>query len=178
MLDRSIPIIRHARREELPEIADLTAAALEVFRGKVSDKVLGLDIEYSSDVAGRWHNGDVLVVESDGRIAGTVTYADHRRNVDDTWPAGWATIRTLAVHPNARGRRLGRLLVVHCIEAARASGATTLGLHTATFMTAACHIYREAGFSCCPEHDFFASGLFGFDPAEADVLVTAYRLDL
>jgi len=176
MAVKSTSIVRHARREEIPEIAGLTAAALEGFRGSVPDKPLGLYIEYSCDVAGRWDSGDVLVVESDGRIAGTVTYTD--RNADDALPAGWAMFRTLMVHPDTRGCRLGRLLVGHCIEAARSSGAPTLGIHTADFMTAARHIYREAGFSRCPEYDFLASTIFGFDPAEGDVLVTAYRLDL
>ena len=54
MLDKPAPVIRRARRQEIPEIADLTASALECFRGSVPDKVLGLYIDYSCDVAGRW----------------------------------------------------------------------------------------------------------------------------
>jgi predicted N-acetyltransferase YhbS len=177
MLDGSTPVIRRARRREASEIAYITAAALEGFRGTVSDKLLCLYIDYSRDVAGRWDSTDVLVVESDGRIAGTVTYAD--RNADgDALPAEWATFRSLMVHPALRDRGIGRLLVGHCITAARRSGAPALGIHTADFMTAARRIYDRAGFSRCPEHDFLASGFFGFDPAEGDVLVTAYRLNL
>jgi predicted N-acetyltransferase YhbS len=177
MLDKSIPIIRRARREEIPEIAELTAQALEGFRGTVPDRPLGLYIDYSCDVAGRWDNGDVLVAECNGRIAGTVTYADRNAD-DDALPAEWATFRSLMVHPATGGRGIGRLLVDHCIEAARRSGASALGIYTADFMTAARRIYDHAGFSRCPEHDFLASGFFGFDPAEGDILVTAYRFDL
>jgi predicted N-acetyltransferase YhbS len=174
MLD--MPVIRSARRGEIPEIARLTTAALEGFRGVVPDSPLDLYIDYSCDVAGRWDSGDVLVVEHDGRVAGTVTYTD--RNADDALPAQWASFRSLMVHPDARGCRLGRLLVGHCIVAARNSRAPALGIHTADFMTAARHLYSEVGFARCPEHDFLASGFFGFDPTEGDVLVTAYRLDL
>lgn len=177
MLDKPAPVIRRARHQEIPEIADLTAAALESFRGSVPDKVLGLYIDYSSDVAGRWDSGEILVAENGGRIAGTVTYSV-RYATDRALPAGWATFRSLMVHPAASDRGIGRLLVDHCIDAARRSGAPALGIHTADFMTAARRIYDHAGFSRCPEHDFLASGFFGFDPAEGEVLVTAYRLDL
>jgi predicted N-acetyltransferase YhbS len=177
MLDKPAPVIRRARHQQIPEIAELTAAALESFRGSVPDKVLGLYIDYSCDVASRWDSGGILVAESGGRIAGTVTYSD-RNATDRALPAAWATFRTLMVHPDAQGSALGRLLTNHCIEAARRSGAPALGIHTADFMTAARRIYDRVGFSRCPEHDFLASGFFGFDPAEGDVLVTAYRLDL
>jgi len=177
MSEKSTPFIRRARHEEIPEIVGLTAAALEGFRGSVPDKVLSLYIGYSCDVVGRWDNGDVLVAESDGRIGGTVTYSD-RNTTDRALPAAWATFRSLMVHPDARGSGLGRLLTDHCIEAARRSGAPSLGIHSADFMMAARRIYDRAGFYRCPEHDFPASGFFGFDPAEGEVLVTAYRLDL
>lgn len=176
MLDESAPIVRSARREEIAEIAELTAAALEGFRGMVPGKPLDRYIEHSCDVAGRWDSGDVVIAKDRGRIVGTVTYAD--QNADAIFPAGWATVRTLMVHPEARGRGLGRLLVGHCIEAARRNGTAILALHTADFMAAACHIYRRAGFYRCPEHDLMASIMLGFDPAEGEVLVTAYRLDL
>jgi predicted N-acetyltransferase YhbS len=114
MAVKSTPIVRHARREEIPEVVGLTAAALEGFRGSVPDKVLGLYIDYSCDVAGRWDSGDILVAESGGKIAGTVTYSD-RNATDRALPARWATFRTLAVHPDAQGSGLGRLLTDHCI---------------------------------------------------------------
>ena len=177
MLDKSMPVIRRARHDEIPWIVDLTKAALESFRGIVPDQPLDLYIDYSCDVAGRWEAGDVLVVESEGRIEGTVTYADRNRD-DETLPPEWATFRSLMVHPAAGGRGIGRLLVDRCIDAARRSGASVLGIHTADFMTAARRIYDHAGFSRCPEHDFLASSFFGFDPAGGDILVTAYRLDL
>jgi len=177
MLDRSTPIVRRARREEIPDIVSLTAVALEGFRGSVPDTVLGLYIAYSCAVAGRWDSGDVLVAETDGRIAGTVTYSD-RNETDRALPAAWATFRSLMVHPDAQSSGLGRLLTDHCIGAARRSGASSLGIHTADFMTAARRIYDRIGFYRCPEHDFPASAFFGFDPSEGDVLVTAYRLDL
>jgi GNAT superfamily N-acetyltransferase len=177
MLDKSMPVIRRARHDEIPWIVDLTKAALEGFRGIVPDRPLDLYIDYSCDVAGRWDGGDVLVVETEGRIEGTVTHADRNRD-DDALPPEWATFRSLMVHPASGGHGMGRLLVDHCIDAARRSGAPALGIHTADFMTAARRIYDHAGFSRCPEHDFLASSFFGFDPAGGDILVTAYRLDL
>jgi predicted N-acetyltransferase YhbS len=132
MLDRSTPIVRRARRDDIPDIVSLTAAALEGFRGAVPDTVLGLYIAYSCDVAGRWNSGDVLVAESDEGITGTVTYSD-RNETDRALPAAWATFRSLMVHPDAQGSGLGRRLTDHCIEAGRRSGASSLGIHSADF---------------------------------------------
>ncbi|PSJ55537.1 GNAT family N-acetyltransferase [Kumtagia ephedrae] len=177
MLERPNPIIRRAARDEIAEIADLVAAAIETFRGIVRDKVLDLYIQHSRDAVARW-NHDVLVVEAEGRLAGTVTYVDRTHEAGYGLPADWSTFRTLAVHPSARGRGLGAALVQHCIETARRDGASVLGIHAGAFMAIARGMYKRAGFVRCPEYDLFASGVFDFDPSEGDVLVAAYRLDL
>lgn len=178
MLHR-LPLPRLARRAELPAVADLVGAALETFRGLVPDTPLDLYIAYSRDMEERWRSGDVMVIDGfDGRIAATATYIDHIREPGEGLPPGWASFRTLAVHPKARGQGLGRRMVEYCVDAARNDGASVIGLHTGEFMADARRIYKAAGFSRCPEHDFFAAGFFGFDPAEGDILVTAYRMNL
>ena len=79
MQQKPQPIIRHATRDEISEIADLIVASLVPFRSVVSGEVLDRYIAYSRDVEGRWSSGVFLVIESNGVIAGTVTYVDHRR---------------------------------------------------------------------------------------------------
>jgi ribosomal protein S18 acetylase RimI-like enzyme len=178
MLPKPQPLIRHARLQELPRIADLIGASLQPFRSVVPAETLDRYREYARDVEERWRSGDVLVLESGGGIAGTVTFVDHRLKAAREFPSGWASVQGLMVHPEARGQGFGRSLVGHCIEAARQASATMIGLHTAHFMDNAVRLYRSFGFSRCPEHDFFASAAFGFEPVAGDTRVEAYRLAL
>jgi N-acetylglutamate synthase-like GNAT family acetyltransferase len=179
MRNRPKPVVRPAEQAEIPALAALIATALELFRGIVPDKPLSLYIPHSCDVAGRWSDCDVLVAESaDRRLAGTVSYVGPACRGDDGLPGGWATLRSLMVHPQMRGEGHGRRLVEHCIAAARSDGAPAVGLHTGAFMTAAQHLYRATGFHRSPAHDLCASTAMGFDPAAGDVVLLAYRLDL
>jgi len=172
MLIRPTALVRPARSFEVEDISNLIKAALESFRGNVQPHVLDHYIAYSCDIAARWDDGEVLVAECDSRIVGTVTYA--ARSLHGL-PAEWASFRTLAVHPSVRGRGLGWTLVTTCIARAWEEGASTVGLHTAAFMTSALAIYQRAGFERCPEYDLCASDVLGFDRALGDLAVIAYR---
>lgn len=111
MLTLPRPLVRRAQRVETKELSDVIAAALAPFRGAVPDEPLNIYIPYSCDVAGRWEDCDVLVAEAaDGRIAGTVSFAGPARG-ENSLPAGWATLRSLMVHPQMRGQGHGRRLV-------------------------------------------------------------------
>lgn len=64
---------------------------------------------------------------------------------------GWATIRMLSVHPDYRGRGLGRLLSEQCLARARGDGAERVALHTGEQMAAARRLYTEMGFKVLRE---------------------------
>jgi GNAT superfamily N-acetyltransferase len=179
MLTLSRPLVRRAERGERKELSHVIAAALAPFCGVIPHALLDIYVDHSRDVAGRWEACDVLVVEAaDGRIAGTVSYVGPTRGGESSLPAGWATLRSLMVHPRAHGQGHGRRLVEYCIAAARNDGAPTIGLHTAAFMTAAQHLYHAAGFRRSPGHDLSASTVMGSDPSTGDVDLLAYQLDL
>ncbi|MFI0847506.1 GNAT family N-acetyltransferase [Mesorhizobium sp. IMUNJ 23232] len=176
MLDMPKTTIRRASPGDVLEISDLIGTALARFltmRREPVDRY----IAHSGDIADGWNSGDVLVVEDAEGIAGTVTYMASQRRRDRLLPEAWATFRTLAVHPRARGRGLGTRLVNHCIEAARTEGAPVIGLHAGAFMATARGTFDRAGFVRCPEQDLFASSLLAFDASEGDLLIAAYRLD-
>jgi GNAT superfamily N-acetyltransferase len=122
------------------------------------------------DVRGRWGDSQLIVAEDDGRLAGAVTlWLKRGQTTREEWPVDWAGIRLLAVHPDFRGRGIGRLLMEECIHRCRQAGVKTLALHTTTFMEVARRMYERMGFQRVPEYDYH--------PAP-DVTIMAYKLDL
>lgn len=168
-------LVRRAVRREVPEISALIEAALASFRGEVPDTILRSYIAYSRNIASRWDDGEVLVAMQYGRILGTVTLYRDGSNLG--LPLGWASFGTLVVHPDARGHGIGAMLVRTCIAAVRGR-ASAIGIHTGSYMHSARRMYERMGFVRTPARDVMASDFLGISPADGDVHVLGYRLDL
>ena len=170
-----MPVIRDATPEDLDEAADVISAAYAQYAPpRDSGKTL-IDAfeEYrvdQRDVRSRLADSQLIVAEEDGRIVGTVTfYPPGSDKKGENWPLEWAAIRLLAVHPEARGKGIGRLLTDECLRRARSLGAPVVGLHTAHIMAVAQAMYERMGFTRYPENDF---------PITDDFVVVAYTLPL
>lgn len=123
-----------------------------------------------TNVRGRLAESELIVAEVNGRIVGAVTFYPHYRGpMPADQPSGWAGFRLLAVHPDARGRGIGRALSEECVRRARERGATAVVVHTTELMAIARGLYERMGFVRAPELDH--------DPAPG-VRILAYRLDL
>ena len=97
------------------------------------------------------------IVESDGVPLGCI-FLVHHPELADT-----ARLRLLHVEAVARGMGLGKALVGDCIRFAKARGYARVTLWTQSILTAAHHIYRQAGFKLVREepHHSFGVDLIG-----------------
>ncbi|MCV3209332.1 GNAT family N-acetyltransferase [Mesorhizobium sp. YC-39] len=178
MLDKNTTIIRPATGKELSDLSVMIARAFETYRGTITDRALFEYIALSADLEQHKGHGDIMVLESAGKVVGSVVYYPKAGDEGLGLPAGWAGIRTLAVHPSARGRGFGRSLIEYCIDRARREGHETVGLHTADFMKDAVALYQALSFGRCPQYDLWASDILNIDLGRGDILVTAFKRTL
>lgn len=172
---------RAARPDETRAVADLLAEVYAVFEPQFPPEAWPRYIGEIVDVTGRLADSELIVAERDGRLVGTIGfYREASRSPLERWPHGWASIRCLAVRPHARGLGVGAALARECVRRARAQGASAIGLHTASFMTAATRLYQRIGFRRAPGYDLEIGEMFTGRPlpAEYSWQAQAFRLDL
>jgi len=123
------------------------------------------------DVAARAAVVPVLaaVDAESGRVLGAVTFVPGPGPFHEGEFGDAASIRMLAVEPEARGRGIGRALVDECVRRARATGRNRISLYTRPFMTAAHALYERLGFERVRDLDW------EFEPGE---WLYAYAKDL
>lgn len=160
--------IRGARPEEQAAIRELTLAAYEEFAGIMAPTAWAALRSVLHNTLDGEHNAEWIVAEHDERLVGSVllsppTLGAYGGALDETV---WPEIRLLAVAPTLRGQGVAKALVAECERRARASGASTIGLHTSASLRAAIRLYEQLGYQRAPEYDF--------QPLGAE-LVTAYR---
>ena len=83
------------------------------------------------------------VAEIDGRIVGSIVIHGLDNNT--------AMLRYFLLHPDARGRGVGRELMKRALAFCRERGFHKVGLWTISELKAAAHLYRDFGFVCTRE---------------------------
>jgi len=127
--------------------AAVNAVALAAFTQYAGDyedwPTFSVGIARMGDLAG---DGDLLVAERGGRIAGAVVHVGPGRPRSAIFPEDWSVLRMLVVDPAARGGGIGRALVAAALERARQARAPAVGLHTSPIMATALRLYESIGF--------------------------------
>ena len=162
--------IRDARPDELDAVARLTRDAYLQYKNPIPEPAWKAYLEDIMDIRSRVKVADIIVAEIKGHMVGTVTlFLKPSNSSREGWPKDWAGIRLLGVHPDYRGRGIGRALMEECIRRCREKGISTIGLHTSELMEIARKMYEKMGFKRVPEFDFHPT---------PEITVMAYRLDI
>ncbi len=141
--------VEPARPEDFDAIAELTVRVY--VDGGLASPGYGAEL---ADVAGRADRSELLVVWDESRIVGSVALVLDGDFGNVTASEDEAAFRMLVVEPAAQGRGVGELLVITCLERARAAGKRRMVLSTDPRMTAAQRLYQRMGFTRLPERDW------------------------
>ena len=143
--------VRVAEPVDLEQVGELTVHAY------LSDELIESDHEYVDelrDTARRAAHATVLVAVEGDQVLGTITLAPAGTEYAEIAEPGEIELRMLAVHPDARGRRIGEHLMRAAIERGLGWGAHAVVLSTMPEMRSAQRVYDRMGLKRTPERDW------------------------
>lgn len=167
-------IIRTATVQDYPAVGDLTRAAY-VEAGHIDPAS-----PYSrtlTDIAAR--QDGLVVAEVDGTVAGAVNIAAPGSDMAEIAYDNELEFRMLAVHPDYQRRGVGRALVEHLLQTARAQRLDGVVLTTMASMTTAHAMYQAMGFQRAPERDWnlYTAGIVDHQEGLETFLVYVHPLN-
>jgi GNAT superfamily N-acetyltransferase len=162
--------MREAALSEATAIGELLRASYAEYRPNYTPEGWQRYYGILGDVESHFGRAEIIVAQRDGVLLGAVMfYADGSMSGQGDWPAGWAGILRLAVHPAHRGYGIGRALAEECVRRARDARVTTLALHATRWMSLSRAMYERMGFVRDESFDFVT---------RSGELAMGYRLDL
>lgn len=133
--------IREARAGDARAVADLwTEAYVTLGVGGRADPYTEADVDASAE------GGEIFVTEGEAGIVGVVALFGPEAPGRVVATAGEAELSRLAVAYSARGRGIGRALVAHCEERARAAGWGAIALWSRAGQVEAHRLYESVGY--------------------------------
>jgi putative acetyltransferase len=130
-------LVRFARIEEAAIIAALLLEAFGEYEPLYTAGGFAATTPTSEQIRARWSDGPVWIVQQTGRAVGTVAAVPKSQGV---------YVRSMAVHPEARGQGVGRLLLEQVEDFARQRDCKRMFLSTTPFLQGAIRLYEQFGF--------------------------------
>ena len=137
LLDQAKLVVRDAALAEAAVIAALLRAAFLAYEPQYTPAAFAATTPTVDQIQKRWHEGPVWVALQQGQLLGTVAAVPQ---------ASALYVRSMAVHPQGRGKGIGQALLAHVEGYARAQGFNRLYLSTTPFLTEAIRLYERFGF--------------------------------
>ncbi len=155
MVDRrsSRSRIREASPADVDAIASLLKSAFLEFEPLYTPAGFRATTPTAEEIQPRFAEGPIWVAEQDGGIIGTVSVV--LKGGEGLY------IRSMAVHPEARGKGVAALLLETAEREAEILACSRIFLSTTPFLDAAIHLYERAGFRRTGDgpHDLFGTPL-------------------
>jgi N-acetylglutamate synthase-like GNAT family acetyltransferase len=129
--------IRRAVADDAPAVVSLLYESFLEYESLYTVEGFAATVISRSGVIDRMRAGPVFVATMNSQVVGTVAIV----------PKGESLyIRGMAVHPSARGQRLGERLLSYVENLANSQGARRLLLSTTPFLERAIRLYESFGF--------------------------------
>lgn len=129
--------INAASPADADSIASVLSESFAEYRTLYTPEGYAATTPTAGQIRARWEEGPVWVAVREGCVVGTVSAVPRGREL---------YVRSMAVVPSARGRRVGELLLGRVEEFALAHGHARLTLTTTPFLSRAIRLYERAGF--------------------------------
>ena len=149
-------VVREARPEDDAAVGEiLVEGYLTAYARKMPEVVVGEERRRTlRDVAGKRKIATVLVVEVDGRVAGTVAIFKPGAETNEAWVPGAADLRHLAVDPALQGQGLAAPLLDEAERIAREVWKVpAICLHVRRGNAGVARLYQRRGYLRSPEGD-------------------------
>ena len=169
------PLVRAAVPADYPAIRDVVIAAYRQYADLLERDIFSPYLADLLDVDTHARFGHLFVVEAGERVCAYAAWYPDASVRWFPWPAGWATGRALAVHPDARGNGAAHALLAAGEHLALQAGAPVLAFHTHSYMTGAIALYERMGYRRAPEFDFDVAERFGRFGAAPVMSLAYYR---
>jgi len=145
--------VRWARPDEASTVAFLLRVGFAEVARQYTPEALAATLPDADALRRRMDEGVVWVATVGGEAMGTLSAYSRPEGLH---------VRSMAVHPSARGHGVGRALLAAAEAHGRALGHDRIFLRTTPFLLAAIALYSRAGFSLCQgvERDFHGIPLF------------------
>ena len=155
------PRLRLATGNDHPAIRELLRVTYQPYAAHIDPELFGRYVADLLDLDRHARDGQLLIAELDGELAGYAAYYPDASTQGLGWPVGWAGGRGLAVRPTARGRGVAGALITEVTRRARQSGAPVFAFHTSAFMTTAVALYERMGYQRAPQFDVDLNAHYG-----------------
>jgi GNAT superfamily N-acetyltransferase len=164
-------VIRNAKPGEFQQISELMVrvySQLDGFPKKEEQPEYYGMLANIGELTNKPETELLIAVSNDDIIAGGVVYFGDMRYYGS---GGTATLekhasgfRLLAVDPSLRGKGIGKLLTIECIQKAKNKKRDKIIIHTTKAMQVAWKMYEKLGFKRSEDLDFMQGNLsvFGF----------------
>lgn len=146
-------VIRKAATDEAPDIVSLLYESFAEYRSLYTVEGFAATAISQNEVTKRMREGPVLIATMNGSVVGTVAIVSKGESL---------YIRGMAVHPSARGQRIGGQLLGYVEDLAISQGVRRLSLSTTPFLERAIRLYERFGFERTSEgpYDLHGTPLF------------------